>query len=160
MMHFFIKHLVIVLDLIAAAIFASLFVAIVAQTTMRYVFNSPLTLTLEFATLAFIWLTFWVASFGLAVKDHISFDVVANLFPEQARRLFAIVTNLFFAVVFLLAAHAHWEYFLFLELTRTGSMNIGHQWAFGPFFIFFAIMPLKLALNAIMLMSPRWKELI
>ncbi len=160
MMHFFIKRLVFVLDLIAAAIFASLFIAIVAQTTMRYVFNSPLTLTLEFATLAFIWLTFWVASFGLAVKDHISFDIVSNLFPEQARRLFAILTNLFFAVVFVLAAQAHWEYFEFLDLTRTGSMNIGHQWAFGPFFIFFAIMPVKLALNAVILMSPRWKELI
>jgi TRAP-type C4-dicarboxylate transport system permease small subunit len=156
----FIRRLIFILDLIAVAIFGSLFVAIVAQTTMRYVFRSPLTLTLEFATIAFIWLSFWVASFGLSIQDHIRFDMVSNLFPEQARRLFGILTNLFFAGVFVLAAKANWEYFQFLEIQRTGSMSLSHQWAFGPYFVFFAIMPLKMSLNAIVLMSPGWKERI
>jgi TRAP-type C4-dicarboxylate transport system permease small subunit len=156
----FVKRLVFILDLIAVAIFGSLFIAIVAQTIMRYVFRSPLTLTMEFATIGFIWMTFWVASFGLRINDHLRFDIVSNMFPEQARRLFGIVTNLFFAGVFVLAAQANWEYFEFLAIQRTGSMNLGHQWAFGPYFVFFAIMPLKMTLNAIMLMSPRWKERI
>jgi TRAP-type C4-dicarboxylate transport system permease small subunit len=156
----FTKRLTFILDLVAAAMFASLFIAIVAQTTMRYVFRSPLTLTLEFATLAFIWLTFWVASFGLGIRDHIRFDILSNLFPEQVRRLFAIVTNLFFAAIFILAAGATWEYFDFLQNQRTGSLGLSQQWAFGPFFIFFAIMPAKMVLNTIVLLGPGWKERI
>jgi TRAP-type C4-dicarboxylate transport system permease small subunit len=152
----FTKRLALICDLIAATIFVSLFVAIVAQTTMRYVFRSPLTLSLEFATLAFIWLTFWVAS-CMAVNDHIRFDVVSNMFPEQARRLFGIVTNLFFAAVFILGAPAAWDYFQFVETQRTGSMGISQQWAFGPFFIFFAVMPLKMLLNVAVLLSGSWK---
>jgi TRAP-type C4-dicarboxylate transport system permease small subunit len=158
MMHFA-RRLTFILDLIAVAMFASLFVAIVAQTIMRYVFRSPLTLSMEFATIAFIWLTFWVAS-CLAVNDHIRFDIINHLFPDQTKRLFAIVTNLFFAGVFVLGAKANWDYFLFLESQRTGSLSLSHQWAFGPFFIFFAIMPLKMLLNIVVLLTPRWKERI
>ncbi len=156
----FIKRLTFILDLIAAAMFGSLFIAIVAQTTMRYVFRAPLTVTLEFATVAFIWLTFWVASFGLKINDHIRFDIVSNLFPEQVRRLFAIVTNVFFVVVFILGAYATWEYFDFLKTQHTGTLGVTQQWAFAPYFIFFAVMPAKMALNTIMLLSPRWKERI
>lgn len=156
----FTKRLIFVFDLIAAAMFGSLFVAIVAQTTMRYVFRSPLTLTLEFATLAFIWLTFWVGSLCLPVNGHIRFDVVTAALPEQVRRLFGIVTNLFFAAVFILAAHATWEYFEFLASQRTGSIGIGQQLAFGPYFIFFVIMPAKMVVNVVVLLSPHWKERI
>ncbi|MGH7004105.1 MAG: TRAP transporter small permease [Alphaproteobacteria bacterium] len=154
------KRLVFLLDLIAAAMFCTMFAAIIAQTTMRYLFRSPLAHSLEFATVAFIWLVFWVASCNLAINDHIRFDIVYNLLPERIRRLFAIITNLGFAVVFILAAHATWEYFLFLETQYTASMAVSYQWAFFTYFIFFVVLPAKMLLNVAALLSPRWKERI
>jgi TRAP-type C4-dicarboxylate transport system permease small subunit len=154
------RRVVFLLDLIAAAMFCTMFAAIIAQTTMRYLFRSPLAHSLEFATIAFIWLVFWVASCNLAINDHIRFDIVYNLLPEPIRRLFGIITNLAFAVVFVLAAPATWEYFLFLETQYTASMATSYQWAFFTYFIFFVILPVKMILNVVALLSPRWKERI
>ena len=154
------RRLMFALDLVAAAMFCAMFATIIAQTTMRYVFRSPLTTSLEFATLAFIWLVFWVASCNLVVNDHVRFDIVYNMLPEQARRVFSIVTNLFFALVFVLAARETWDYFLFLETQYTASMTISYQLAFFPYFIFFIVLPAKMLVNVAVLLSPRWRERI
>lgn len=154
------RRLVFALDLVAAAMFCAMFGTIIAQTTMRYVFRSPLTTSLEFATLAFIWLVFWVASCNLAVNDHVRFDIVYNLLPDQARRVFSIITNLFFALVFVLAARETWSYFQFLETQYTASMTISYQLAFFPYFIFFIVLPAKMLVNVAVLLSPSWRERI
>ena len=95
--------------------FAALFAAIAAQTIMRYVFRDPLTNSLEFATIAFIWLVFWVASCNMSVNDHVRFDIAYNLFPEQVRRLFGIITNLGFAAIFAFCGSRHMGILLFPE---------------------------------------------
>jgi TRAP-type C4-dicarboxylate transport system permease small subunit len=153
------RRVVFWLDVIAAAMFCTMFAAIIAQTTMRYLFRSPLAHSLEFATIAFIWLVFWVASCNLAINDHIRFDIVYNLLPDSIRRLFGVITNLTFAVIFVLAAPATWDYLVFLQTQYTASMTISYMWAFFTYFIFFAILPVKI-LNVVALLSPRWQERI
>jgi TRAP-type C4-dicarboxylate transport system permease small subunit len=154
------RRVAFLLDLAAAAMFCVLFGTIIAQTTMRYVLNAPLTQSLEFATVAFIWLVFWVASCNLSISDHVRFDIVYILFPEQVRRWFSVATNAFFIAIFVMAASETVQYFLFLRTQYTASMAITYQLAFFTYFIFFAVLPARMALNVAWLLSPRWQRRI
>jgi TRAP-type C4-dicarboxylate transport system permease small subunit len=152
------KRLIFLADLIAAAIFAVMFGTIIAQTAMRYLFRAPLATSLEFATILFVWLIFWAASFNLTMKNHFRFDVLYNALPAQLQRVFNLITYLTFFVIFCLAAKATWEYFLFLELQKTPSLQWTYQVAFSIYFIFFLALPARLLVNIGLLLSPRWRE--
>jgi TRAP-type C4-dicarboxylate transport system permease small subunit len=152
------KRLVFIADLIGAGMFLAMFCAIIAQTIMRYVFRTPLTTSLEFATIMFVWLIFWAASFNLSLKDHFRFDVLYNALPDQVKRVFNILTSAIFLAIFVGGAKATWEYFLFLELQTTPSLVWSYQIAFSVYFIFFVTLPIRLLVNIGMMFTPRWRE--
>ena len=144
-------------NVVAGLLFLSIFAILVAQTTMRYVFRAPLTTSQEMATMAFIWLIFWTAACCLKISDHIRFDLIYELVPDWLKRIFMIVCNLLFMAVFVYAARATFDYFLFLERQFTASLRLSYQVAFAPYFLFFFLFPLKLAINVAGLVGPGWK---
>ena len=152
------KRLIFIADLIGALMFSAIFCAIIAQTIMRYVFRAPLATSLEFATIMFVWLIFWSASFNLSLRDHFRFDVLYNVLPDQVRRVFNIVTCAIFLAIFVYAAKATWEYFLFLRTQTTPSLVWSYQVTFATFFIFCIALPMRLLVNIGMMLSPRWRE--
>lgn len=146
-----------VLDLAAAAMFLVIFVAIVAQTTMRYVFGSPLTTSQEIATLAFIWLIFWAIGCNLSIGDHVRFDIVYNLASDWTRRLMSVVCNVLFLGIFVAAIPDTLAYFEFLRFQYTASLGITYQIAFFTYFVFAVAFPMRLAANLALLLGPGWK---
>lgn len=145
------------LNVVAGLMFLSIFVILVAQTTMRYVFRAPLTTSQELATMAFVWLIFWTAACCLKTTDHIRFDLVHEIMPDWLKRVCIVLCNLLFMGVFVYAARDMLGYFLFLERQFTASLRLSYQIAFAPFFLFFFLFPLKLALNLLGLFGPGWK---
>lgn len=145
-------------DWAAGAMLFVVFVALVAQTFMRYVLNSPLSTSQELATVAFLWLVFWLAGTSLSLQHHVRFDIFYNALPDQGRRATSILVNLFYLGVFAWAMPATWEYFKFLELETTASLVISYQIAFLPYFVFFAAFPLKIAATILGLLGRDWRE--
>ncbi len=145
-------------DWAAGAMLFVVFAALVAQTTMRYVFGSPLSTSQELATVSFLWLVFWLAGSSIALQHHVRFDIVYNALPEQGRRVTSILVNLFYLAIFVRAMPATLEYFMFLELEKTASLAISYQIAFLPYFIFFAVFPLKIAVTILSLLGRDWRE--
>lgn len=145
-------------DWAAGAMLFVVFAALVAQTAMRYVFGSPLSTSQELATIAFLWLVFWLAGSSIALQHHVRFDILYNALPEQGRRVTSILVNLFYLGVFVWAMPATLEYFMFLELEKTASLAISYQIAFLPYFIFFAVFPLKIAVTILSLLGRDWRE--
>lgn len=145
-------------DWAAGAALFVVFVALLAQTFMRYALRAPLSTSQELAMIAFIWFVFWLAGTTISLRDHIRFDVFYNALPDQGRRVASILVNLFYLVIFGWGLRATFEYFQFLEFETTASLTISYQIAFFPYFIFFAVFPLKIVAAILALLRRDWRD--
>lgn len=68
--------------------------AILLQVFFRYVLNSPLIGPEELATLLYIWLVFIGADIALRRGEHVSIDMLVNIFPNKLRLVSFLVTQI------------------------------------------------------------------
>jgi TRAP-type C4-dicarboxylate transport system permease small subunit len=93
-----------VLDILAVALFAAMFGAIILQIVLRYVFNAPLVWTDEFASYLFVWISFLGWTMAARKRIHIGIGIVADRLPARGRRLlhgFWCAATIAFALVLL-----------------------------------------------------------
>lgn len=71
-----------------------MFLILLAQVIMRYVFSRPLTWSEEAARFIFVYVSFIGISYAYRQKGHIRMEVVVNLFPQAVRRGLEVLINL------------------------------------------------------------------
>lgn len=154
----FIGRLKHISDGLAVAMFALLFVIVVAQVVARYVFNQPFGWSAELASVAFIWVIFWVVSFVLPIRRHVVFDIVYQSLSPGAQRVCSFITSVFFAAIFIATLPKTYEYFVFVGADHTAAMEITYRTAFLPYFIFAVVFPARLILHALRLLGKNWRH--
>ena len=73
---------------------SAMFLILLAQVIMRYVFSRPLTWSEEAARYIFVYVSFIGISYAYRQKGHIRMEVVVNLFPQAVRRGLEVLINL------------------------------------------------------------------
>lgn len=73
---------------------SAMFLILLAQVIMRYVFSRPLTWSEEAARFIFVYVSFIGISYAYRQKGHIRMEVVVNLFPQAFRRGLEVLINL------------------------------------------------------------------
>ena len=73
---------------------SAMFLILLAQVIMRYVFSRPLTWIEEAARFIFVYVSFIGISYAYRQKGHIRMEVVVNLFPQAVRRGLEVLINL------------------------------------------------------------------
>ena len=73
---------------------SAMFLILLAQVIMRYVFSRPLTWSEEAARFIFVHVSFIGISYAYRQKGHIRMEVVVNLFPQAVRRGLEVLINL------------------------------------------------------------------
>lgn len=73
---------------------SAMFLILLAQVIMRYVFFRPLTWSEEAARFIFVYVSFIGISYAYRQKGHIRMEVVVNLFPQAVRRGLEVLINL------------------------------------------------------------------
>ena len=73
---------------------SAMFLILLAQLIMRYVFSRPLTWSEEAARFIFVYVSFIGISYAYRQKGHIRMEVVVNLFPQAVRRGLELLINL------------------------------------------------------------------
>ena len=73
---------------------SAMFLILLAQVIMRYVFSRPLTWREEAARFIFVYVSFIGISYAYRQKGHIRMEVVVNLFPQAVRRGLEVLINL------------------------------------------------------------------
>ena len=73
---------------------SAMFLILLAQVIMRYVFSCPLTWSEEAARFIFVYVSFIGISYAYRQKGHIRMQVVVNLFPQAVRRGLEVLINL------------------------------------------------------------------
>jgi TRAP-type C4-dicarboxylate transport system permease small subunit len=145
-------------ELAAAAMFAAMFGAFVVQVVTRYVLQSPAGWTLEFATLAYVWVVFFAAAFLLQDREHIAFDMLYQAAGPGKRRVLAIAQSLILLVTFLIALPGTFDYVTFMSRERTWILQIPFSLAFSCFVLFMAMVILRSGLRIWRLLGRDWPD--
>jgi len=87
----------------AFIILGGMMVLICLQVFFRYIMNAPLAWTEELARFGFIWMTFVAGYLGARKAQHISVELIQDMFPKGVKRFMQfvsyIITAIFFFVV-------------------------------------------------------------
>lgn len=144
-------------ELAAAAMFMVMFASFMAQILSRYVFDAPLSWTLEICSIAYIWVIFWSCDILVSERQHIIFDVLYQKFPPQPRRLLAIFNTAVVALTFLAALPGTLDYIAFLGRRHTMVLHLPFDIVYSCFGIFMIAAIVGAALRLRRLLSSSWK---
>lgn len=144
-------------ELAAAAMFMVMFASFMAQILSRYVFDAPLSWTLEICSIAYIWVIFWSCDILVSERQHIIFDVLYQKFPPQPRRLLAIFNTAVVALTFLAALPGTLDYIAFLGRRHTMVLHLPFDIVYSCFGIFMIAAIVGAAMRLRRLLSSSWK---
>lgn len=137
---------------IAALMLGGLFVVFLIQIVARYIFNAPVSWTLEACLTLWLWLVFWGGAFVLTEKDHVRFDILYDSVRARTRRIFAIISAVAIGGGFLAALPATWSYIDFYQIKRSAVLGIRLDIVFSIYGVFAVMMVLRYFWRASLLM--------
>jgi len=141
-------------NLIGAAIFAALFLALIAQVVRRFVFDAPAAWTEELATIAFVWVVFWGAAFMTPLSAHVAFDLLESRFAPRVRRTLHALGLTVLTGCFLWALPGVADYVRFMLRERTPVMDLPFGAVYAVFAAFVAMVVLRALSEIILPASP------
>jgi TRAP-type C4-dicarboxylate transport system permease small subunit len=144
-------------ELAAAVMFFVMFLSFMAQILSRYVFNAPLSWTLEICSIAYLWVIFWSCNILVSERQHIIFDVLYQNFPPAPRRAVAIANTAIVGVTFLAALPGTLDYIAFLGRRHTMVLHAPLDIVYSCFGIFMIAAIVGAALRLRRLLSSSWK---
>jgi TRAP-type C4-dicarboxylate transport system permease small subunit len=145
-------------ELAAAILFAAMFGAFVIQVVSRYVFDDPVSWTLEICSITYIWIVFFGGSLVVEQRQHITFDMLYKSIRPRRRRIFAIVNVTSLAVVFLAALPGTIDYVLYTGHARTLILHIRFDILYSCFAVFMVGAVVAALLRLRRLAGPRWQD--
>jgi len=103
---------------------------ITIQVVCRYVLHAPLGWSEELARFGFIWMTFFAGYLGARRAQHISVELVQNLFPTGVKKVMKCVSMLISTGFFLMVV-----YYLILQWNKlatqkSSALQIPMSWVY------------------------------
>lgn len=144
-------------ELAAAAMFAAMFGAFMIQIVSRYVFNAPVSWSLEICSITYVWVVFWSANLLLTERQHIVFDVLYKKFPPPTQRIVAIANTTMFGLVFLAATPTVLDYIVSLRRS-TMILRIPYDYVYACFGVFMIAAVIGAVLRLRRLAGGNWQQ--
>lgn len=131
-------------ELAAAAMFAAMFCSFIIGVVSRYVFDNPVSWSIEVCSIAYVWIVFFASATFVTQKQHITFDMLYGSVGAKAKRVFALIAMLSLAVVFIAGLPETLDYIAFVGNKRTLTLHLPLDLVYGVFGIF-AVMTIVIA---------------
>jgi len=144
-------------ELAAAAMFAAMFGAFMIQIVSRYVFNAPVSWSLEICSITYVWIVFWSCNLLLGERQHIVFDVLYRKFPARGQRVVAIANTTMFGLVFLAATPTVLDYIVSLRRS-TMILRIPYDYVYACFGVFMVAAVIGAVLRLRRLAGANWQQ--
>jgi TRAP-type C4-dicarboxylate transport system permease small subunit len=145
-------------ELVAALLFAAMFGAFVIQVVSRYVFDDPVSWTLEICSITYIWIVFFAGALVVEQRQHITFDMLYKSLRPGRRRVFAIINVASLAIVFAAALPGTVDYILYTGHARTLILHIPFDILYSCFGVFMAGAIVAALLRLRRLLGRDWRE--
>jgi TRAP-type C4-dicarboxylate transport system permease small subunit len=130
-------------DLLGAALFAVLFLSLVVQVVLRFVFVAPAAWTEELATIAYVWVIFWGTAFSVPLAAHVAVDFIVPRFAPPVRRVLYALGLAALAVCFLWALPGIADYLRFMMRERTPVLDLPFGLVYAVFLAAAAMIVLR-----------------
>ena len=140
-------------EIVSVTLFTALFLTFVAQVFWRYVLRDPLVWTLEAAGILFVTVSLFTAATQMPFREHVSLDLVVDMFPDGVRRVLRSISLLLFAAVMALSLPdtvrvLEWMYD---ERTYALDFNLGHL------FVLMMVFAAAYILRAVLAVLRMWR---
>ena len=145
-------------ELVSAAAFAAMFGAFMIQIVSRYVFNAPVSWSLEICSIGYIWIVFFNSNVLVSERQHIVFDVLYHAFPPRQKRVLAILLTATLGLIFLAALPTTLEYLSFLGRRKTMILRLPMDIVYSCFGIFMIAVVVGAALRVKRLLGAEWQK--
>jgi len=146
-----------VAELASALLFAAMFAAFVIQVVSRYVFDAPVSWTLEICSITYVWIVFFAAGTIVTVRQHITFDMLYGALTAPWRRAAAIFTTTSLLLIFTVCLPPVLNYIRFVARNHTLILNIRLDLIYSCFAIFMVGAILGAALRLWRLLNRNWR---
>jgi TRAP-type C4-dicarboxylate transport system permease small subunit len=145
-------------ELFSAAMFAIMFGAFVLQVVSRYVFDAPVSWTIEICSIAYIWIVFFSSVTILRPDQHITFDMLYEVLTPRWKRWFAIVTTASLFIIFLICLPGTLDYLVFVGKNKTLILRIRLDVIYACFGIFMVGAIVAAGIRLYRLLSSKWQS--
>jgi TRAP-type C4-dicarboxylate transport system permease small subunit len=145
-------------ELLSAAMFAVMFGAFILQVVSRYVFDAPVSWTVEICSIAYIWIVFCSSVTILTLDRHITFDMLYGVLTPHWKRCFAIFTTASLFIIFLICLPGTLDYLVFVGKNRTLILRIRLDLIYACFGIFMVGAIVGAGIRLYRLLSPKWQS--
>lgn len=115
--------------------FALMFVVLIIEIVYRYLIV-PLTWTMEFSLMAFLWTTLLGACWALRDDSHVVFGLVYDSVGPKAQRIIRIAGNGLLFIAFCIALYPSWKFVAFMGFKKADVMQISMSIVFSPYIAF------------------------
>lgn len=116
--------------------FGLMFAAFIIQIVSRYVFNAPVSWTLEVCAITYVWVVFWTCGLLVSERQQIVFDVIYHAIRPRARRWVAIANTSALGLIFLAALPGTLDYVWFLRRRYSMLLQVPMLLVYACFVIF------------------------
>jgi TRAP-type C4-dicarboxylate transport system permease small subunit len=145
-------------ELASALLFAVMFAAFVIQVVSRYVFDAPVSWTLEICSITYVWIIFFAAGTIVTFRQHITFDMLYGALSVSWQRIAAIVTTASVLAIFIICLPAVLSYIHFVARMHTLVLNIRLDLIYSCFAIFMIGAIVGTALRLWRLLGMDWRS--
>lgn len=145
-------------ELIAAGLFAVMFGAFIVQVVSRYVFDDPVSWSLEVCSITYVWIVFLASATILKPREHITFDMLYATRSAKWKRRFAIFTTGCILAIFLYCLPTTIGYVTFSARHHTPIMGIRLDLIYCVFAIFMIGAIVGSALRLCRLLGKSWQS--
>jgi len=135
--------------LIAAGLFASMFLALVFQVIFRFVFGKPAAWTEELATIAYVWVICWGCAFTVPLAAHVAVDLLVPGFAPRVQRVLYALGLAALGGLFLWALPGIADYLRFMQRERTPVLDLPFGLVYSVFLAAAAMVVLRCAAEII-----------
>ncbi len=144
-------------EYVSATAFAGMFGAFMIQIVSRYVFDMPVSWSLEICSITYIWIVFWTSDLLVRERQHIIFDVLYLKFPPRWRRWVGIFNTACLGLTFLAGLSVTLDY-IFGQMRKTMILHIPLSWVYSCFGIFMIAVIVGSALRLRRLLGASWQQ--
>jgi TRAP-type C4-dicarboxylate transport system permease small subunit len=145
-------------EMVAAVLFAAMFAGFMIQIISRYIFNDPVSWSLELCSIAYVWVVFWTCDILVEERQHIIFDVLYEKFPPRWRRYLGIFNTASLGLVFLAILPSTIGYVHFMARRHSTVMHVRMDLVYACFAFFVLAVVVAASIRLWRLSTAGWER--
>ena len=131
---------------------------ITIQVICRFILKAPLAWSVELASFGFIWMTFFAGYLGARRAQHISVELVQNLFPAAVKKSMKCISALITSAFFLMVVYYLLTLWSKLAAQTSAALNIPMNYIYLGMLIGCACLGLSYLYDAVKIWLPESGE--